>query len=232
MVVAVPDLLTAPSAVIFDFNGTLSSDEPLLARLFVQIFGEAGIHVSEQDYWEEYAGFSDPEIVRRVLARAGRSDSEVARSLLERRARLYLEQVAIESPITPESAELARRVADRVPVAIASGAARVEIDAALRSAGLDHLFPVIVASEDTARGKPDPEGYELALRLLNDEVGGRLRAADILVFEDSGAGLAAARAAGMRCVVVEGTAGPSVLAEADAVVSRLDWSIPLVEGWK
>ncbi len=232
MVVAVPDLLTAPSAVIFDFNGTLSSDEPLLARLFVQIFGEAGIQVTEQAYWDEYAGFSDPEIVRRVLARAGRSDSEVARSLLERRARLYLEQVAVGSPITAESAEFARRVADRVPVAIASGAARVEIEAALRSAGLEELFPVIVASEDTARGKPDPEGYQLALRLLNDEVGGRLRAADVLVFEDSGVGLAAARAAGMRCVVVEGTAGPSVLAEADAVVSRLDWSIPLVEGWK
>ena len=132
MVVAVPDLLTAPSAVIFDFNGTLSSDEPLLARLFVQIFGEAGIQVTEQTYWDEYAGFSDPEIVRRVLARAGRSDSEVARSLLERRARLYLEQVAVCSPITAEAAEFARRVADRVPVAIASGAARVEIEAALR----------------------------------------------------------------------------------------------------
>jgi beta-phosphoglucomutase len=232
MVVAVRELLTAPAAVIFDFNGTLSADEPLLARLFVQIFGEVGIDVSETEYWDEYAGLSDPEIVRRVLARCNRSDPDLARQLLDRRAALYLKLAESESPITPAAADLARRVAGRVPVAIASGAARVEIQGALRSAGLEELFPVIVASEDTTRGKPDPDGYLLALRLLNEENGGRLQAADVLVFEDTGVGLAAARAAGMRCVVVEGTADASVLAEADAVVSALDWSIPLVEGWK
>ena len=231
MVVAVRDLLAAPSAVIFDFNGTLSDDEPLLARLFVQIFGEVGIAVSEREYWDVYAGYSDPEIVRRVLARANRSDSELAARLLERRAALYLERVAVQSPITPAAADMARRVAGRVPVAIASGAARVEIEASLRSAGLLDLFHIIVASEDVVRGKPDPEGYLSALSLLNDETGGRLRAADVLVFEDTAVGLAAARAAGMRCVVVEGTADEPALAEADAVVSALDWSIPLVEGW-
>jgi hypothetical protein len=35
----------------------------------------------------------------------------------------------------------------------------------------------------------------------------------------------------MACVAVEGTATPEQLAAADRVVSRLDWSIPLVEGW-
>jgi beta-phosphoglucomutase-like phosphatase (HAD superfamily) len=60
---------------------------------------------------------------------------------------------------------------------------------------------------------------------------GTLDAADVLVFEDTGLGMDAARGAGMRVVAVEGTMSAEQAAAADAVVSALDWSIPLVEGW-
>ena len=80
----------AAAAVVFDFNGTISDDEPLLAELCTLIFGEIGIEVTEERYFSEFAGYSDPEIVERVLAGAGRPDPAVAQGLLDRRTELYL----------------------------------------------------------------------------------------------------------------------------------------------
>jgi beta-phosphoglucomutase len=217
--------------VLFDFNGTISDDEPLLARIFSQMFSEIGVDVSEQLYFDEFAGYSDPEIVERMLIRFDRVDAALADRLIDRRAELYAEGVEIASPIRPESARFVREVAARVPVAIASGAAGSEIAAVLRKTELDDLFDIVVSAESVQRGKPDPEGYLLALERLNATLPKPVAAADALVFEDSTMGLAAAKAAGMRCVVVEGTTPLELLGGADAVVSALDWSIPLVEGW-
>jgi beta-phosphoglucomutase-like phosphatase (HAD superfamily) len=69
-----------------------------------------------------------------------------------------------------------------------------------------------------AEGKPHPAGYLRALELLD----GGLDASDVLVFEDTEAGVASARAAGMRCVAVLGTLAPERLAEADEIVPAID----------
>ena len=51
-------------AVIFDFNGTLSHDEPILLAIFQELFAEYGRPLSAEEYFDELAGLSDPEIVR------------------------------------------------------------------------------------------------------------------------------------------------------------------------
>lgn len=224
--------MIAPSAIVFDFNGTLSDDEELLAELFVQIFAEIGVAVTRELYFSDYAGLSDPEIVASVCERHGRGGEDgLVERLLHRRTELYLAAVAAHSPVRPEAADFARRAAERVPVAIASGAAREEIEAVLESAGLRALFPVLVAAEDVTHGKPDPEGYLRALRLLSERTGRSFDPATVLAFEDSVAGLRAARAAGMRCIVVAGTVEPEQVAEAECMVPALDWSIPLLGAW-
>jgi HAD superfamily hydrolase (TIGR01509 family) len=225
--------MIAPSAIIFDFNGTISDDEPLLARLFVQIFGEIGIEVTEELYFDEYAGYSDPEICTDVVQRHGRGGEDgLVDRLLTRRAELYLDAVREESPVKPAAAEFVRRAAERVPVAIASGAARTEIEAVLESAGLRRLFPVLVCSEDVTHGKPHPEGYEKALAALSELHGTAFEPASVLVFEDSDVGLQAALAAGLRCIVVEGTIDPAQAAGAECMVRDLDWSIPVLGEWE
>ena len=90
-----------PRAVVFDFNGTISDDEPLLAELFVVIFGEIGIEVTEERYFGEFAGYSDPEIVERVLMAAGRHTDATARALLDRRAELYLARAGAGETVRP-----------------------------------------------------------------------------------------------------------------------------------
>ena len=215
-----------PRAVVFDFNGTISDDEPLLAELCALIFGEIGIEVPSERYFSEFAGYSDPEIVERVLAGAGRYDPAVAEGLLDRRTELYLARAGTGETVHPPAAACVREIAERVPVAVASGAARAEVEAVLAGSGLLPLFEAIVTADDVERGKPDPEGYLIAL----DRLG--VRGADALSFEDTHFGVMAAVAAGMRCVGVGATVSADRLlgAGAEAVVAGLDWSIPTVRG--
>ena len=216
-----------PRAVVLDFNGTISDDEPLLAELFVQIFGEIGIEVTEERYWGEFAGYSDPEIVERILTEAGRHDLAVAQGLLDRRAELYLARAGAGETVHPEVAACVREIADRVPVAVASGAVRVEVEAVLEGSGLRSLLATVVTADDVTHGKPDPEGYLIAL----DRLG--LPGSDALSFEDTHFGVMAAVAAGVRCVGVGTTMSAERLRDAGAVavVASLDWSIPDVRGF-
>jgi HAD superfamily hydrolase (TIGR01509 family) len=200
-------------AVIFDFNGTLSQDEPILLAIFQELFAEYGRPLSAEEYFDELAGLSDPEIVRTWLG----ADNPAVDEVIERRIERYRELTANGSTIPHAVRRAACYAAERVPVAVVSGAARAEIEPVLEAAGLANLV-VVVAAEDVTHGKPAPDGYLRALELLD----GDLVASDVLVFEDAEAGISAAKAAGMRCIAVLGTLPPERLAAADEIVPAID----------
>ena len=110
-----------------------------------------------------------------------------------------------------------RFAAERVPLAICSGAARVEIEPVVEAAGLADCFRAIVSSNDVVHGKPDPEGYDKTLALLEADP------AEAVVFEDTEAGIASARAAGVgRVLAMRTTLEPHRLAAADELIDRID----------
>jgi HAD superfamily hydrolase (TIGR01509 family) len=201
-------------AVVFDFNGTLSHDEPILCEIFGELFAEHGRPLSAQEYFDELAGLADPEIVRTWLGR----DHPAVDEVIAERIRRYRERVADGSSVPEETRAAVRYAAERVPVAVVSGAAHAEIEPVLAAAGIGDLFSAVVSAEDTVRGKPHPEGYERALALIGDGI----PAGDVIVLEDTEAGVASAKAAGMRCLAVLGTLAPERLAEADEIVERID----------
>ena len=200
-------------AVIFDFNGTLSHDEPTLCEIFCELFAEHGRPLSAREYFDELAGLSDQEIVRAWLGRDHPDVEEVIEGRIER-----YRELADGSSVPEAVREAVRYAAERVPVAIVSGAARVEIDPVIQAAGLASYVKAIVAGEDVGDGKPHPAGYLRALQLLD----GDLDASDVLVFEDTEAGVASAKAAGLACFGVLGTHAPARLAAADEVVPGID----------
>jgi beta-phosphoglucomutase len=204
----------AVSAVVFDFNGTLSNDEPILFEIFAELFAGHGKPLSAQEYFDHLAGLSDPEIVRTWLG----EDHPHVDAVIEERIVRYRAACSDGSSIEEPARAAVRYAAARVPVAIVSGAARAEIEPVIQAAGLTSLFTAILAAEDVAHGKPDPEGYRRALELL----GGDLDARDVLAFEDTEAGIASARGAGMRVVAVRGTLVPERLAAAEEIVDRVD----------
>ena len=206
-------------AVIFDFNGTLSDDEPVLCEIYTELFAAHGRPLSAQEYFDELAGLSDPEIVRTWLG----ADHPDVEQVIEERVSLYRERVSDGSTVPERHRAAVRYAAARVPVAIVSGAARAEVEPVVHAAGLADSIRAIVAAEDVPDGKPDPAGYLRALTLLD----GGLAAEDVVVLEDTEAGVASAKAAGMRCLAVLGTLAPERLADADEIVSGID--VPLMQ---
>ncbi len=208
---------TAVAAVIFDFNGTLSDDEPLLAELFAELAADLlGLTISREGYLETLAGFSDLEICTSLVTMAKISDTDgaIAKDLLAKKVAAYRRRVQLEPRISLGAAGFVREVAARVPVALVTGAVHEEVDAAIEAAGIGDLFTAVIAGDDVTRGKPDPEGFLLAREKLN------LAAIDpMIVFEDSAAGLRAVRAAGMIGVKV----GEDQLEQVDGL---FEWAVP------
>jgi HAD superfamily hydrolase (TIGR01509 family) len=195
-------------AVVFDFNGTLSDDEPILYRVYAEMFAEHGRPLSQRDYYEQLAGHSEEEIFSRWL---GRVDDEL---VAERIAR-YRTLVADGATVYPDVREAVLHAAARAPVGIVSGAALEEIEPVVEAAGLAEAVTVIVAADHVNHGKPHPEGYLRAAELLGVD------ARDTLAFEDTEVGVASAKAAGMRCVGVTRTLGAARLAQADELIPEL-----------
>jgi beta-phosphoglucomutase len=201
------------AAVVFDFNGTLSDDEPVLCDIFMHLFAEHGRPMSAQEYFDHLAGLSDPEIVRTWLG----EDHPDVEAVIDERVNRYRAAVADGSSVREHTREAVRYAAERVPLAICSGAARAEIEPVVEAAGLAPSFRAIVSSDDVVHGKPDPEGYVKALGILG------VSPADAIVFEDTEAGIASARGAGVgRVLAMQGTLEPHRLAQADELLDRID----------
>ncbi|MFD1931721.1 HAD family hydrolase [Nonomuraea mangrovi] len=116
----------------------------------------------------------------------------------------------------PGAAELVRRVAAYGSrIGLVTSAHRTWAEHRLDQLGVRELFEVLVTAEDVQVGKPHPAGYLLAATQLRAEPD------DCVVFEDSVAGITAAKAAGMRCVAVATTHVGEDLAGADLVVADL-----------
>ena len=209
---------TRAGAFTFDFNGTLSHDEPVLCEIFCELFAEEGRPLSAQEYFDELAGLSDPEIVWTWL---GRDNPRADHVIAERVAR-YRALVADGSTVPDAVREAVRYAAAVVPVAVVTGAARSEVEPVLAAAGLSGSITAIVSSDDVREGKPHPESYLRALELLD----GGLRPDEVVAFEDTEAGVTSAKGAGLHCLAVLGTLAPERLAAADEVVPAID--VPLV----
>jgi beta-phosphoglucomutase-like phosphatase (HAD superfamily) len=195
--------------LLFDFNGTLSDDEHIQCEIYQEIFAEAGKPLAATEYFEQLAGLSDPEIVRTWLG-------EDRPGLVAERVRRFQSRAGDGSTVKPSTRQAVRYAAERAEVAVVSGAARTEIESVLAAAELTQFVSLVVGAEDVAAGKPDPAGYIRALELLDcgpDQA---------LAFEDSDAGVAAAKAAGLFCIALEGTAEIGRLGAADEVVRTLD----------
>jgi beta-phosphoglucomutase len=202
-----------PNAVIFDFNGTLSNDEPLICEIFVDLFAQRGRPLSPETYFSRLAGLSDAEIVRAGLG----PEYESVDELVSERVRQYLVAAADGSTIAGPVRDAVRYAAARVPVGVVSSAVREEIEAVLEGAGIADAVEAIVTIEDVGNAKPAPDAYVRALELLGCDL-----PEEAVAFEDTEVGIAAAQAAGVRCIALAGTLSPERLAAADEVVSALD----------
>ncbi len=223
-----------PSALVLDFDGVIADTERLHLRAFRRALRDRDIHIRDEDYFARYLGLDDRDVLRSAARDAGaRLDAGQIETVLKEKSAFYAEAIATAPVIYDGVEQRLREWSARLPLAIASGSLRSEIEAILGRHRLLDCFAAIVAADDVAQGKPAPDGYLLALHRLNvgkaasprGSGSGRrqepIHPRDCIAIEDSLPGLQAARAAGMRTVAVTTNHPAARLASADLVVASL-----------
>jgi beta-phosphoglucomutase family hydrolase len=182
---------------IFDLDGTLIDTMPVHYRAWQAALRHEGLAGPlDEDYFYALGGVPSLQVAELMAARHGLA-LRSAEGVADKKELLYLEQLHEVSPIEPVVA-FARHVARTHPIAIATGGTPDVALPALKAAGLDTLFQVVVTPHDVApgRGKPHPDMFLEAARRLG------VPPDKCLVFEDAEPGMRAARAAGMQVVRV------------------------------
>ena len=210
-------------AVIFDFDGVLVDSEKLHYQAFNRTLSKFDYQLSMRDYYDRFLGLSDLELLQ-VVDKEGKLSlsNQQFEKLLGEKAELFKEIAATEAGIIEGVPQFLKMLADsKIPIGICSGALLSEIETILKGAMLRNYFEVIVSAEQVERGKPDPEGFLLALKLLNKKLHKSTRAENCVVIEDSHWGLDAAKAAGMRAVAITNSYAAEHLKPADKIIEHL-----------
>jgi beta-phosphoglucomutase len=206
------------NAVIWDVDGTLVDTAELHFRAWERLMGELGRPFSRADFAATF-GLRNPEILPRLLG-PHLTEQEVA-ELGGRKEDYYRAAARRGVDLLPGAGALLRDLhADGFQQAIGSSAPRENLELILDLTDTRRFFAAVVAMEDTQRGKPDPQVFQVAAARLGVEP------ARCLVMEDAPAGVQAAKAGGMRCVGVtfagHHPAGRLTEAGADRVVRSLE----------
>jgi beta-phosphoglucomutase len=212
----------ALQAIIFDFDGVIADSEPLHFRAFQQALAEDGLELTPKLYYSRYLGYDDVGAFQAFAEdHAVPMDAARLTGLVARKGAKLQALLTGGSVLFPGAVEFVRAAAGAVPIAIASGALRHEIDEVIEAAGLADLFAAIVASGDTPESKPSPAPYQLAFERLRDASGTALDPRRCVAIEDSRWGLESARGAGLRCVGVTNSYPADELTGAELVVGGL-----------
>lgn len=183
----------APEAVLFDMDGTLIDSEPVWFETEVAILAEHGYELG-REHWIRVLGQPNDVAVAYLLEVSGialtREElNEAIESAMTRRLGRGI-------ALIPGAKELlAELEASGIPAALVSASSRRVVDACLGSIGADH-FEFTVSGDDVVHGKPHPEPYLTAARLLGADP------ARCAVIEDSPTGAASGAAAGCRVVAI------------------------------
>jgi HAD superfamily hydrolase (TIGR01509 family) len=207
--------VTRVEAVVFDLDGVIVDSEHLWDEVREELARERG------GRWHERAqadmmGMSAPEWSRYMHDVVGLSESpaEIDELVVEGMLERYAERL----PLIDGAVDAVVRVAESFRLALASSSNRRVIDAVLDAAGIASSFEATVSSEEVGRGKPAPDVFLEAARRLD------LPPDRCAAVEDSGNGIRAAHAAGMRVVAIPNRRYPppeDALARADVVFASV-----------
>jgi HAD superfamily hydrolase (TIGR01509 family) len=196
--------MTMPSrllAVILDMDGTLHDTEAVYLVAVKQAVASVGFAVSDA-FCHSLIGIPGTESAAMLRTHLG---PDFPYADYRRHYRAHCDTAFAEAvPLKPGAEALLRAVAAHgLKLAVATSARRDAAEGHLTRSGLRALIPVLVTRDDVARGKPHPDLYLLAARLLD------VPPDACLAVEDSWNGIRAAHAAGMMPVMVPDLLTPS-----------------------
>jgi len=181
-------------AVIFDCDGTLVDSMPAHFDAWCEAlasYGAGGIF--KEDVFFAMGGRPTKDIVVDLNSEYGLKLDPSTIALAKREA--FLKKLHMLEFIE-EVADFARSLRGRVPLAVASGGSRYVVEKTLRLLDCSDWFDEVVTADDVVNGKPSPDIFLHAAKLLG------VAPEKCLVIEDAPPGVLAAQAAGMKVITI------------------------------
>ncbi len=199
-------------AVIFDRDGVLIDSEEIHVLSVVETFRELGISITKEE--KEYIlGRHTDDYLGYFLEKYN-----FPREKFRKRARLIYFSRLKTAKIFHKTVSLMKRLHRlKIPLAVNGSGSRRTTLSVLDMIGIKKCFDVVVGGDECRHRKPDPESYLLTAKRLG------VAPEDCVVIEDSTVGLAAAKAAGMKCIIIPNqTTKGQDFSQADLVVDSAD----------
>ena len=198
-------------AVIFDMDGVIVNSEPLHETAFLETFGELGYAGNHGVHFPDFLGRSDRAVWKFFMERHRPTQS--VEELTDLKEGRLVKVIRHTEPLFPGVVELIETLAERFPLAVASGSVHRVISEVLNLGKLGRFFKTVVSAEDVAQGKPAPDIFLRTAKLLGVEPH------ECCVIEDTTAGIQAGRSAGMTVIAITNTYPAAELTQAHHVVN-------------
>lgn len=216
-------------AIVFDFDGVVVDSEPLHYQGFLEVAQSIGFTFDYATYLERYVGFDDRDGFRHILREMGRPIDErrvlelcaAKQEVIERLVRQGVPMIPGARALIEEASHQGAGAAS-LPIAIASGATRLDIELMLDGLGLRERFELIISADDVSVSKPHPQTYARAVEqiaAMHPELA--VQPADCLAIEDTAAGIESATGAGLMTLGLATTGPAETLHRAMRVVPDL-----------
>ncbi len=196
-------------AVFLDLKGVIIDDQSIQQELIADILLGENLRSDDYDFQRFCIGRSDRDCLKDVLKCRGRIvTDDYLTKLIDRKTKAYQEKLSqIEIPIYPNLAEfLSRLQQQQLIIGLVTGALKQEAKLILEKASLAQYFSVIVAGDDLSIGKPEPDGYLLAIEKIARQYPDlHLQPSECLAIESTYVGIEAAKKARIQVVGISHT---------------------------
>lgn len=192
-------------SLLFDFDGTLVDSEPIHYECWQAVLQPFGVNLTWDEYRRNCIGVSDRAMIRQLVDELG-LDFDAIYAQYPRKKELLRDRMLASPPMSDGVRQFLLNYED-LPVGLVTSSGRIEVEPVLESLNVRSRFRAAVFGDEVKNLKPHPEPYLLAAE--------RMGVSRPLVFEDSDAGMASARAAGFAAIQVHDPAElPQLIANA------------------
>lgn len=211
-------------AVIFDLDGVIVDSEPMHLEVDRNMIESNGIHISDEEL-KKYIGISNVKLWTDLIKKykVNHTVGELVNQQKVNKIKAFRENNL--KPV-PGVIELIDSIGTaKLSLAIASSSPKEFIDVVLEKLDLQNKFKYILSGENFKRGKPEPDIFLAAAKLLKKVPD------QCVVIEDSAHGVTAAKRAGMKCIGYRNLgSGMQDLSLADLIInSFFDLSIEKIK---